>query len=294
MPGRTAPTLFWPEVWLAITALFALDLTWGAWIGFSVGDLARVLGAVAMLLGLTVAYMRRSRTLADMAQMAALWTTLSGRGAVLTYLAATCALPLQDALLMRWDSALGFSWLGCHDALAGWPLIQLLLSCAYDSLMPQILLSCVLLPALCRTERCVQLILLAAMGLVLTASVSALCPVLGPRAAFGMDDLLYVSHIQALRGSGPWRFDMIGMQGIVTMPSYHTVLAVLFTHAYRGMGKVGWTIAGLNVLMLASIPPIGGHYLVDMAAGSAIGVLCILAARLTLRDGRKRPSQVPA
>jgi hypothetical protein len=51
------------------------------------------------------------------------------------------------------------------------------------------------------------------------------------------------------------------MKGIVTMPSYHTVMAVLLAYAFPGTGLIGYGIAALNVVMLLSISPIGGHYL---------------------------------
>jgi hypothetical protein len=64
------------------------------------------------------------------------------------------------------------------------------------------------------------------------------------------------------------------------MPSYHTIMAVLFTYAFRCTGLVGYGIAALNTIMLLSIPPIGGHYLVDMLAGGALalGAIAVLRA----------------
>ena len=69
------------------------------------------------------------------------------------------------------------------------------------------------------------------------------------------------------------------MQGIVTMPSYHTVMAVLLTYAFRRTGLIGYGIATLNLVMLLSIPPIGGHYLVDVLAGGALALGAIAVQR---------------
>jgi membrane-associated phospholipid phosphatase len=71
------------------------------------------------------------------------------------------------------------------------------------------------------------------------------------------------------------------------MPSYHTALAVLFTYAFRGTGLIGYVIAALNTVMLLSIPPIGGHYLVDMVAGGALAIGAIAIWRAT-RQGVSR------
>lgn len=271
------------EVWLVVAGLLAVDLVWGAWIGFSVGGWIRGVGATAMLFALAAVYHYRDRVVADMAMMGSLWIALSCTCAVLTYLATTCALPLQDGLLTRYDRAIGFDWLDWRDKVASQPGIHLVLSYAYDSLMPQILLSCLLLPALRMTERCVDLILMAVATLMLTTVICALCPVLGPLAVFGGDDLRYLPHVDMLRAPGPWHFDLPDMLGIVTMPSYHTVLGLLFIHAYRGMGAIGWVVAGLNALMLLSIPSVGGHYLVDTIVGGAIAVSCMLAFHLAPR-----------
>ena len=82
------------------------------------------------------------------------------------------------------------------------------------------------------------------------------------------------------------------MQGIIQMPSYHTILAVLITCAYRGtgpggtgLGPVGWAVAALNAAMLLAVTAIGGHYLVDELGGFAIVLAGILAVRRLPRDG---------
>ena len=72
------------------------------------------------------------------------------------------------------------------------------------------------------------------------------------------------------------------MEGIIEMPSYHMVLAVLLTYAFRVPGWSDWGIAGLNALMLLSIPPVGGHYLGDMIVGGAIVVLFMFGIRWLL------------
>ena len=46
---------------------------------------------------------------------------------------------------------------------------------------------------------------------------------------------------------------------------------------------VGWTVGALNAVMLIAIPPIGGHYLVDMLAGALIAGLAIVVVRRATR-----------
>jgi len=153
MPQRIPNAPVWLQLWLVICGLFAVDLAWGIWIGLSISGWDRVVGAAMILLALSFAYQQRSRILADTSMMAALWIAVSSGGCVLTYLATTCALPLQDAVLMHYDHAIGFDWLVWRDAVARHPLIHLALSWAYDSLMLQILLACLLYPVQVRTRK---------------------------------------------------------------------------------------------------------------------------------------------
>jgi membrane-associated phospholipid phosphatase len=218
-----------------------------------------------------------------------LWIVFTETGCLLTYLGATGAFPLQDNTLANLDHFLGFDWLACRNFVVNYPHLHLVLAWAYKSLLWQILFTVIFLSALGRSERCAELLLLAAFALLITVPIAAFWPALGPFATFGGDQGLtaYLPHLLALRAGAPWHFSP-PLQGIITMPSYHTVLAILLTYAYRGtgpgggMGPVGWAVAVLNGVMLVAIAPIGGHYFVDMIGGGAIALLCILGSRREL------------
>lgn len=281
---RTFQALLRQDLWLLIGCVFAIDLLWGAWIGLSVAGWGRIFVTTAILLAVVAIYQHRFRKLADMAAMAALWVTFTATGSVLTYLAATCAFPLQDGMLMRYDRALNFDWVIWHDIVVASPTLSLVLSCVYGSLAPQILLSCLFLPALGMTGRCVELLRLAVLTLILTTLVSAFYPVIGPLDWSGGEQPQFLADLRILRAAGPWHFDLKQLQGIIQMPSYHTVLACLFTYIYRNTGLLGWVVAGLNFTMLFSIPPFGDHYLFDMLVGGAIAVLCIMGHHAVTRS----------
>ena len=216
-----------------------------------------------------------------------MWFAFIATVAVLSYLAASCAFPLQDVMMERLDRAIGFDWSAWHDAVLDRPILSWLLLMAYNSLLPQVLLAIIYFSATDRSARIGELLLLAGATLAATVLISAIWPTLGPCAAHGQLGvrgerrwrLAYLRDLLALRAGGPWHFELSAMQGIVTMPSYHTVMAVLFTYAFRRTGLVGYGIATLNLVMLLSIPPIGGHYLVDMLAGGALALGAIAVQR---------------
>lgn len=268
-----------PFAWAVVCSLCVVDLLWSARVGLSIAGWRTTAVLVCILLGMAICYRRRSRDIADMVEAGALWVAFAGAGCVLTYLCASCAWPLHDIALTDFDRSLGFDWLAWRTTVLAMPGLHLALLMVYASLLPQIALSAVLLPAVGRSERSFELLLLAELTLLPTALISLVYPVLGPFATFGGQEATFLPDLLSLRTGGPWHFDLPTMQGIIQMPSYHTVLAILFTYAYRGMGLIGWGIAGLNGFMLLSIPPIGGHYFVDMIAGAALAAVFILGSR---------------
>jgi hypothetical protein len=302
MPARhLGPVAFfqWPLAWAMICLLLAVDFVWASQVGLTIdgGDIKIKAGLIGALLALSAACRRRNRGIANMAEAVALLCAFTATAVVLTYLAASCAFPLQDMMMERLDRAIGFDWSAWHDAVLNRPILSWSLLVAYASLLPQTILSILYFPATDRSARIGELLLLAGATSAATVLISAIWPTLGPCAANGPSfgacaangggDIAYLRDVLALRAGGPWHFELSAMEGIVTMPSYHTVMAVLFTYAFRRTGLVGYGIATLNLVMLLSIPPIGGHYLVDVLAGGALAFGAIAVQR-ALRHGASR------
>ncbi len=260
--------------WALVGSMALLDTAWCVHVGLSIDRLWIPAGAVGLLLAIAAAYRRRSRALSTKAGSGGLWIAFAVAGCVLTYLAATCSRPLQDAALTDMDRALGFDWLTLYDAMLAHPALHRTLALAYASLAPQITLSVLLLPA----RRNHEMVVLATLALLPTVAVSLLWPALGPFTAHAVT-ATYLPDLLALRGSGPWRFDAPALEGIVTMPAYHATLAVLFAYGWRGMGMLTGIAVALNAVMLLSVPPVGGHYLVDVLAGAVIALLAVGARR---------------
>lgn len=273
--------------WGICAILILVDQAWGGWIGLSIAGWGRCLLAVAGLVLLAALYRHRSVQIAAMAELAALWIGFSAAAAMLTYLCATPPRPLFDASLARLDHALGYDWARWRHIVLTTPWLRWPLWLAYFSLLPQILLGIVALPLMNRSGRGVELFLLSALTLLPTAVIAGIWPALGPLALAEPANAVYLPDLLALRGPGPWHFALATLQGIITMPSYHTVLALLFVNAFRGTGGIGRAVLGLNLVMLLSISPIGGHYLVDMLAGAALAAAGIIGMRLA--EARFRP-----
>ena len=133
--------------------------------------------------------------------------------AVLSYVAASCALPLQDATMERLDRAIGFDWSAWRDALLDRPTAYRLLVVTYNSLFSQFLLVIIYFCKRDRVARIEELMLLMVAALVPTVLTSAIWPTLGPFAALASGDpaeLARITHIPAIVWALGWMLISIG------------------------------------------------------------------------------------
>ncbi|WP_407070729.1 phosphatase PAP2 family protein [Paraburkholderia rhynchosiae] len=86
--------------------------------------------------------------------------------------------------------------------------------------------------------------------------------------------------------------DLANAQGVVSLPSFHTALAVLFTYSLR---KVPWlrrVAVPLNVIMILSTPTQGGHYLADVIAGLLLFALTLFTYNAIVRRRSSLPNAI--
>jgi membrane-associated phospholipid phosphatase len=119
---------------------------------------------------------------------------------------------------------------------------------------------------------------LVAVAGVFTCSGAALFPAFGPFKTFGIDSE-FLPVMEQLR-SGNLHFALSKLTGVVSFPSFHTTMALLYIYGFRRAGAIGWMMAALNVAMMPAIPFFGGHYLVDMLAGGAVALASLGIVRV--------------
>ena len=205
-----------------------------------------------------------------------LWVLFAIFGSQLSYLAATCDLPLRDDLLTRADSLLGFDWLYWFKSVWAHPPISRIFVWVYESYLFQPPILITLLAFAQKPGRNREFLIAMIIALLFVIVISAFLPAYGPPhmngIATGWDD--------AMTGLRQGTRQTYGYVGIVTFPSFHACVAVLFTLAMRGL-RLGLTMAAiLNGVMLFTIIPLGGHYLVDVIAGCAVAALSFRIALL--------------
>ncbi len=288
-------------IWAVIAAVTLIVGTAGIIGPFHI-DLSsylRVAAASAFIMAIASFYSRfrpdpkLASALTGTAQLAA----FAAVGAPLSYIAASAGLPLWDSNFVAWDRNLGFDWMAWLAAMNAHPKLHLAFRFAYLSFTLQ---ATVAILALAFTNRLVRLrsfIFAFMLASIITIAISALMPAQGVWGQLHLSTSNYPNidpatqsmHLAVFHGlrDGSFRTLMaLGSEGIITFPSLHAALGLLFMVAVWPIPYLRWAMIVLNVLMIAATPIDGGHYFSDIVAGLAIAALCWLAATRCV-DGRR-------
>jgi membrane-associated phospholipid phosphatase len=206
------------------------------------------------------------------------------------YLATSAGLPLQDARLASLDHTLGFDWPGFLTLANASPAISWVLVTAYHSALPQMLLLYLLLCFSGRERRLAEFLALISVTSLAVGALMLLVPAAGAYAHFRPPRELFdgfsanagmwhYETLMMLRTQAAPLLDFGRMEGLVTFPSFHTVLAIITAYAFRGIRFLALPAVILNGIVVVSTLPEGGHFLVDVIAGAIIAVAGIALVR---------------
>lgn len=231
----------------------------------------------------------RVSALCDTLALLAIFIQLAGMA---SYLAAIfgAGADFWDDRLLATDRGLGFDWLAYLKLMAAHPAWARILNLAYVSILWQALVLVAVLGFTGRYRRLQTFTLAFQIGSLACIASSALMPALGAYAYLGISMAkdhpgivlatmdTYVATLMQLRGATPHLSTGV-IEGIVTFPSMHMTLAVLFAWGFWGVPWLRWGALALNGLMVFSIPLSGSHYLVDIAGGALVAVVALAVAR---------------
>jgi membrane-associated phospholipid phosphatase len=200
---------------------------------------------------------------------------------VFSYLSASLGWPLRDADLAAVDKWIGFDWIEFLRITNSAPNIGYLLALAYKSTSAQLLLLCLFLSLSGKLERLSEIFALLAITALTTLFLNMAIPAAGAYA-FYLPSREMFNHFSEL--AGMWHYqillqlrtlpvpelDFSKVEGLVTFPSFHTVLAIITTYGTRDHRYLFIPVACLNAAVIVSTLPEGGHYLIDVIAGVAV------------------------
>jgi membrane-associated phospholipid phosphatase len=205
----------------------------------------------------------------------------------LSYLCVSTNAPLVDNSLVRFDRALGFDWPVLYRWVQSHPHVQRILALAYESGRWQLLAIPLILGVSGRRADLSDFFFLLVLSSILLLIISTPFPATSAFVHFKIADpnaVSSVSDFAVLRDGTMRTFDLTKTQGLVSMPSFHTALAILFTYALRRVRLLFWVAVALNATMIVSTPTQGGHYLADVMAGLLLSALTIQSIRVANRQ----------
>ena len=197
--------------------------------------------------------------------------------------------PLADARLAGVDAAFGLHVDRAVRAMAEWPLLIDGLAVVYNASGAAVAALIFVALAGQAAAKAWELVGTSVLAMQVVAVVSIALPAIGAMAHLEMGDLqgaglpagAGVYHLQAFAHfytgeGGVLRLADLG--GLVTFPSFHTILALLATQALWDT-RLRWAGVAGSAAVIVSTIPIGGHYVIDLLAGFAIWAACATIAR---------------
>lgn len=278
--------------------LLLLMLVDAVWISLSpvdlrIGDLANPLWTTAFLL-LAVLALRRFRGSTE--RLAILFRSFEVffQGMVFlqiswpamrlfNHVSMTSAFPYADDLLGSWDRSLGLDWVAYFRFVESRPALSLLLDRSYTSLTVLSFGAFFVLVLCRRFDRArffleaffVTAVICTTLGLFFPAK-AAVAMHYGDAATLanlgGLPGVYHFEHLERLRNGARFALDLTSLPGLVTFPSFHTAAGVLLAICVWRTRLFPLVLA-YSAIMIASTPVFGGHYFVDIVAGTTIAVM---------------------
>ena len=287
--------------WLFVAAVGILDAVWMNAAGFRFGagffpcaTAACVLAAIALF----YSYTERDDRIRDFAHFGAQFLALSVVMIPLEYLAVTTNAPLADSSFVALDEAMGLDWPAWARWVSAHPLIHCTLAAAYASMWAQMILTLVYNVHTRASERNSELWWITALASLVTIGVAAVWPAVSAWVYHGfaqMSDFAHMQQFAALRAGAMGAFDLGNTQGLIQLPSFHAVLAIMLAYNFRHHRWLFPVCLAYDGLVILACPTEGGHYFIDLPAGAIVAAAAIWAVRAWERRlDRPRPRLLPA
>jgi membrane-associated phospholipid phosphatase len=206
--------------------------------------------------------------------------------AILEYPTQALNFPLRDAEFAAMDKALGFDWMGHVLWVSNHPWIGQCLSVAYHSCMVQLAAVVIVLSLMKRFDDLRGFLLLFALTAIIVTATATVIPGEGAYTYLKLpasirtnsDPLAGIWHLvdmRALRAGTLTSVSLDKVEGLISMPSFHVIFAILLAWATRGVRFVFIPASIWNALVCISAIAIGGHYFIDTVTGALIAFVSI-------------------
>lgn len=199
-------------------------------------------------------------------------------------------MPLQDELFAGVDQWFGFNTPSMVLAFDDFPSTARVLSLFYHSTVPAVFLSAIYLSHTGQAQKVWELTLGYSSNIVLFSIISVIMPAKANFVNAGLvgekisnlpagSGIYHMASVHYFRYGDSAIVDIEKFSGVVTFPSFHTVMALIVAYSFRDNFLIRPIIYFWTFSVIVSTIPIGGHYVVDLAAGALFWVTILFYAR---------------
>ena len=243
----------------AVTAIGDFSILWSTYVAPSVGCIALATAAGYYL------QLRNEPKIASALGGTAQMIAFTAVAAPLSYIAASANFPLHDHVFADMDDALGLDWRAMLTWMNAHAEIHFVFAAAYLSFTAQVI-TVVLLLAF--TNKLVQMrtfMLALMLSAVICIAISAVMPAEGVWGYYKLSAADHPAIVPATREQhlttyfglrdGSYRYlTGLGSEGIITFPSFHAALGVVFIAAMWSVPILRWIGLAVNGIMIAATP----------------------------------------
>jgi hypothetical protein len=262
-----------------------MDWLWVKWAGFQIGPGgcgSLTIISVLLIVSVVYCYRRGGEWLAELTHSWAQYLSLLAVLLPLSYAAVSTNAPLLDNTFAAADLAIGLDWIGWAEWVIAHPVLRWVLRLAYASLPIQMMFNYWYNAYTRASWKNSELWWITLISGLLTISASAVLPASNPYVYYGLGRAVDFPHMQQFLGLRDGTMHVITFtdaQGLVQLPSFHTVLAIMLTHNLRHCRLLFLVALILNVTLVLSCPTEGSHYFIDLVAGAVVAAATIWAVR---------------
>jgi hypothetical protein len=271
--------------WLLLALVALTDWVWMASVGFRIdSEYCQGLGCILFLIVISLFYFYtgRDKRIMALAHFGAQLFSLYGAMILLIYLAVTTKAPLADDAFDALDKSLGLDWVAWAAWVRAHSILRWGLFIAYSSLPLQVLL-CYIYNAHTRDNwRNSEIWWLTFISLLVTIVISAMIPATNPYVYYGLrgaGHFLHMQHFLGLRDGTIHVMKHVNDEGLIQLPSFHTILAIMLTYNLRHNRWLFAIAVVLNTALILACPSEGSHYFVDLIAGAVVAAATIWGVR---------------
>jgi membrane-associated phospholipid phosphatase len=233
---------------------------------------------------------RLCRTVADTCPLWIMAIVFLQSCQLLQAFSACVGFPFQDAAFAAADRGLGLHWEGIVAALNASPLVVSVLIASYFSVV--VTLPVLIVAMLIRGDRegLWELFALLMLGALFTLVGATFVPAVGAYTYYAPDPAstsqfvrqwpeagtYFVSGLLKIHGGHLDELDLSQINGIVQFPSFHGIMAMVLGYMARSYRLLAAPFLVVNLVMLVSTLPVGGHHAAD-CLGSLVVVLASIA-----------------